>query len=75
MAIVLSLYALTFLTPMGKIHWNGRWGLLMNLMKTFCVVSYNLHCTFAKSGLMLCGGSLGWMIERMTSSAGHRIRC
>jgi len=42
-------------------------------MKTFGIISDNIHCNLADYGLTAKGWSFGWMIERITSSVGRRI--
>ena len=42
-------------------------------MKTFGIISDNIHCNLADYGLTAKGWSFGWMIERMRGNASRRI--
>lgn len=42
-------------------------------MKTFGIISDNIHCNLADYGLTAMGRLLGWMIERMRGNARRRI--
>lgn len=48
-------------------------GVKKRYMKTFGIVSYNIHCNLTKYGSALQSWALGWMIERMTRNARQRI--